>query len=99
MDDLSGFFGSLRVRYFGPRPLIEDGSVRSKASTTISALLGYEVMRGLKAQVEIFNVVNAQVSDIDYYYASRLPGEPPGGVDDIHLHPAQPLSARPSRSV
>src|SRR5262249_2813687 len=34
VDSLASFFGSLRVRYFGPRPLIEDGSVRSKASTT-----------------------------------------------------------------
>jgi hypothetical protein len=82
------------VRYFGPRPLIEDGSVSSKASTTLSALVGYELMRGLRAQVEILNILNAQVSDIDYYYASRLPGEPAGGVEDVHFHPTQPRSAR-----
>ena len=35
-----------------------------------------------------------QDSDIDYYYASRLPGEPAGGVDDIHFHPAAPRTAR-----
>jgi TonB dependent receptor/Carboxypeptidase regulatory-like domain/TonB-dependent Receptor Plug Domain len=94
VDSLANFSGSIRVRYFGPRSLVEDGSVTSKASTTLSALLGYELMRGLKAQVEVFNILNAQVSDIDYYYASRLPGEPAGGVDDIHFHPAQPRSAR-----
>jgi hypothetical protein len=94
VDGLGNFFGSLRVRYFGPRPLIEDGSVNSKASTTLSMLLGYELIRGLKAQVEIFNILNAQVSDIDYYYASRLPGEPADGVNDIHFHPTQPRSAR-----
>jgi len=94
VDGVSNFFVSLRVRYFGPRPLIEDGSVNSKASTTISALVGYEIMQGLRAQVEIFNLTNSKVSDIDYYYASRLPGEPPGGVDDIHFHPTQPVSAR-----
>lgn len=94
VDGLAGFFGSLRLRYFGPRPLIEDGSVSSKASTTLSALLGYELMRGLRVQVDVFNILNAQVSEIDYYYASRLPGESPGGVDDIHFHPTQPRSAR-----
>ena len=26
----SGWFGALRARYFGPRPLIEDDSVRSQ---------------------------------------------------------------------
>jgi hypothetical protein len=50
----------------------------------------------LRAQVEIFNLFDAKTSDIDYYYASRFPGEPAGGVDDVHFHPAQPRSARMS---
>ena len=37
---------------------------------------------------------NARDSDIDYFYTSRLPGEPAGGVDDIHFHPALPRTAR-----
>jgi len=31
---------------------------------------------------------------VDYYYASRLPGEPEGGINDIHTHPVSPRSAR-----
>jgi hypothetical protein len=42
----------------------------------------------------MFNLLDAKVSDIDYFYASRLPGEPASGVDDIHFHPALPRSAR-----
>lgn len=94
VDGLAGLFGSLHVRYFGPRPLIEDSSVRSNSSTTLNALLGYEIVRGLRAQIEVLNILNAKVSDIDYYYVSRLPGEPAAGVDDIHFHPTQPRSAR-----
>jgi hypothetical protein len=44
--------------------------------------------------LEAFNIFDARVSDIDYFYASRLPGEPAEGVEDIHLHPALPRSAR-----
>lgn len=33
-------------------------------------------------------------ADIDYFSVSRLPGEPTGGVEDIHAHPALPRSAR-----
>ena len=84
------------MRYFGSRPLIEDDSVRSGASTTVNMLAGYELLRGLRAQVEVFNLLDAKVSDIDYLYTSRLPGEPSGGVDDIHFHPTQPRSARVS---
>jgi outer membrane cobalamin receptor len=94
VDGLGDFFGSVRVRYFGPRPLLEDNSVRSEASTTVNALAGYELVRGLRAQVEVFNLFDAKASDIDYFYTSRLAGEPAGGVDDIHFHPTQPRSAR-----
>ncbi|MGH8532029.1 MAG: hypothetical protein ACREV1_04680 [Gammaproteobacteria bacterium] len=34
IDDLKG---GLRVRYFGPRPLIEDNSVRSASTTLLNA--------------------------------------------------------------
>lgn len=96
VDDISSLSGSVRLRYFGPRPLIEDGSVRSRASTTVNGVLGYELVHGLRAQVEVFNLLDAKVSDIDYFYSSRLPGEPAGGVDDLHFHPTQPRSARVS---
>jgi len=31
-------------------------------------------------------------SQIDYYYVSRLPGEPAEGVADRHFHPVEPLA-------
>jgi hypothetical protein len=37
---------------------------------------------------------SARDSDIEYFYASRLPGEPVDGVADIHLHPTLPRTAR-----
>jgi hypothetical protein len=42
----------------------------------------------------VFNLFDRQASDIDYYYASRLPGEAAGGVNDIHFHPVEPRSFR-----
>ena len=51
------------------------------------------------SQLDIFNLFNTKDSDIDYYYASRLPGEPSAGVDDIHFHPALPRTARLSLHV
>ena len=29
-------------------------------------------------------------SDIDYFYVSRLPGEPTAGIGDVHTHPTLP---------
>ena len=84
---LGGFSGEMRYRYFGPRPLLEDGSARSGASSLVSARLGYRVTPRVRLDVDVFNVLDAEVSDIDYFYTSRLPGEPAGGFDDVHFHP------------
>ena len=99
IDDLKGFFGGLRVRYFGPRPLIEDDSVRSASTTLLNADIGYKLRDDLRLGVEIFNLLDSEDSDIEYFYASRLPGEPAAGVDDIHFHPVEPRSARVTLSL
>ena len=49
--------------------------------------------------LDVFNLTNAKVSDIDYFYASRLPGEPAEGIEDIHTHPLEPFTVRASLSV
>ena len=94
VDSLRQAFGSIRWRYFGPRPLIADNAVRSKATSLVNLQAGYRVSPRARLALDVFNVLNVRDSDIDYFYASRLPGEPAGGVDDIHLHPALPRSAR-----
>ncbi len=90
-----GFFGSLRSRYFSPRPLIEDGSVDSKQNWEVSARIGYR-KNDWEVAVDCLNLLGRHDNDIEYYYASRLPGEPAGGVDDVHLHPAEPRTFRVS---
>ena len=37
---------------------------------------------------------HAMQNSVDYYYTSRLPGEPLQGVADIHTHPTLPRTAR-----
>ena len=88
------FFGSLRVRHFGPRPLIEDASVRSHASTIWNGEVGHRLSKTARLVVEVFNLFDAAVSDIDYFYVSRLQGEPSEGVADVHTHPALPRTIR-----
>ncbi|MGE0850779.1 MAG: TonB-dependent receptor [Hyphomicrobiaceae bacterium] len=88
-----GWFGGVRVRYFGPRPLIEDNSVRSSASTPVAARLGYKFEDGLIVWLDAFNLLDEKSRQIDYFYASRFAGEP-AGVDNIHFHPLEPRSVR-----
>ena len=48
--------------------------------------------------VDETGLIDEEDSDIQYFYTSRLPGEPPEGVDDIHFHPAEPRELRVSLS-
>lgn len=94
-----GLFGSVRVRHFGERPLVEDERVTSPQTTLINGELGYRLSDHLELAVEGFNLLDSEVSDIDYFYTSRLPGEPAEGVDDVHTHPALPRSTRATLRV
>lgn len=85
--------GGLRLRYFGSRPLIEDNSVRSSSSAIINTKLGYAVSKTMKLTAEILNLANREVSDVDYYYESRLRNEAASSFD-VHAHPAEPRTVR-----
>jgi outer membrane receptor protein involved in Fe transport len=88
------WFGQLQLRFFGPRPLVEDNSVRSKATTLAYLRVGYRLRKSTRLALDVYNLFDRKASDIDYSYASRLPGEPAAGVDDIHFHPVEPRTFR-----
>jgi outer membrane receptor protein involved in Fe transport len=88
-----GFSASLRLRHFGAAPLIEDDSVRSHPTTLVN-FGGYYTTGRVRLGVDLLNLFDAKDADISYYYASRLPGEAEGGVDDLHIHPVEPRQVR-----
>ncbi len=92
-DSGAQWSGGLRLRYFGPRPLIEDNSIRTKSSTIVNLQTGYKFNKRVKLTLDVLNLFDARVSDIDYWYDSQLMGEP-APVSDIHTHPAEPRSLR-----
>jgi outer membrane receptor protein involved in Fe transport len=93
-----GVFAGVRLRHFGPRPLIEDGSVKSKATSIINGETGYKFSDRVRLVAEAYNLFNAEVSDIDYFFESQLRGEA-APVEDIHFHAAIPRSGRVSLRV
>lgn len=94
VNDLGRWYGGLEFRYFGPRPLIEDNTVRSNSTALAYGRVGYKIDNKTKLTLDVFNLFNRQASDIDYYYSSRLRAEPSGGVEDIHFHPVEPRTVR-----
>jgi hypothetical protein len=94
LNDGKRAFGSLRLRYFGSRTLTEDGRVRAAPTRLLNGQAGVRLGPRTDLVLDAFNLLNREASDIDYFYGSRLPGEPAAGVDDIHTHPTLPRTLR-----
>ena len=94
MRNLGPWSGSLGIRYIGAAPLIEDNSVRSNASVTANLRVNRKVSNDLDVALDVLNLTDRKNNDISYYYTSRVAGEPLGGVDGVHVHPAEPRTIR-----
>ncbi len=91
----TGPFATLRARYFSARPLTGDGKIESQDAFQLNARVGYRKERW-EVALEALNLLDADDNDIEYYYASRLPGEAMGGIEDHHIHPMEPRQLRVS---
>ena len=83
-----------KLRHFGSAPLIEDNSVQSDATTLVN-IGGYYDLGRLRFGAEVFNLFDAEDSDITYFYESQLRGEA-NSVEDRHFHPVEPRQLRVS---
>ena len=90
-------FGSLRARYFGPRPLTEDyADIRARESLQVNARVGYR-RKNWEVALECLNLLNRADNDIAYSYESQLTTDPGGvPVEDRHVHPIEPRMLRVS---
>ncbi|HEY6863102.1 MAG TPA: TonB-dependent receptor [Burkholderiales bacterium] len=93
LNDIGRWSYTAHLRYFGPRPLVEDNSVRSPSSTLVSLRTSYRIDPRFRINFDVLNLLNRKVDDIDYFYASQLRNES-APVNDIHFHPAEPRSFR-----
>ena len=88
-----GWFGALRVRYVDGAPLIEDGSVTAHSATLAHLSLGW-AGRHYALRADVLNLFDSDDRDIEYFYASRLEGEPLEGIEDRHFHRFEPRQVR-----
>ncbi len=92
LRELGPWSASLQWRYLGTGALIEDNSVRSKSSLTTNLRVSRSFGPKVETTLDVFNLFDRQVNDIQYYYESQLPNQPP--MADRHVHPAEPRTLR-----
>ncbi len=93
-----GWMASAQLKHFGKYPLIEDRSVESDGSTIVNLRVGRQ-WRRIGLHLDVLNALDSDDHDVDYFYASRLQGEPLDGVEDLHYHVFPKRSVRLSMQV
>jgi outer membrane receptor protein involved in Fe transport len=80
IPNLGPWTASVFGRYFGPRDLIEDGSIQSNSTTAFNLQATYSISTKTRVRFDVFNLFDAKDNDITYYYtASRRAGSGCGG--------------------
>jgi TonB dependent receptor len=101
--DRPAFAASLRLRYFGPRNLIEDGTQSSRPTTLLNGQFTAKLAHGRRLTVDVFNILGANADDTTYSYSSWTKADAANaalvsaaavnpalggtGVNDLHFHP------------
>ena len=90
-----GLSSQLQMTYLGVRNLTEDRTVKAPSWTVFDLTERYQLPIKLShGRLEAFmfvqNLFDSSWEGATYAFNSRLPGEPAGGVQDIHFVPGNP---------
>ncbi len=107
LHDYKGFTVSLRLRYFGPRPLTSDGIYTSPATALVNLGASYAFKKNWRISGEVLNLLNRRDHDVDYAYVSQITPAPPGlsptqvaafvnsnAAFTRVMHPVEPIQVR-----
>jgi outer membrane receptor protein involved in Fe transport len=86
-----GLSSSLEVRYLGDRFADEERQQTARGYTLLSSTTRYRY-KNFEAFFTVENLANVQWREAQFFLTSRLPGEPAGGVPDVHFTPGSPRS-------
>jgi outer membrane receptor protein involved in Fe transport len=72
LQDYKRFSASLRLRYFGPRPLTSDAIYTSPSTTLVNLGANYKITKSWTLWGEVLNLFNRRDHDVDYAYVSQI---------------------------
>lgn len=86
-----GLEAALAGRYLGDRAANEERTATARGYTLFDFTTRYRY-RAWEAFLSIENLLDTQFREGQLFFTSRVPGEPAGGVPDIHFTPGTPRS-------
>jgi outer membrane receptor for monomeric catechols len=84
-----GLSASATMRYVGDRYADESRQQTARGYTLFDLSARYRY-KSVEAFLSVENVANSRWREAQFFFDSRLPGEPAGGVPDIHFTPGNP---------
>lgn len=84
---------AVRVRHLGPHALTEDGNSMGEATTLVNVRAGL-TFRRVELFADLLNLFDSRAHDVDYFYATRLPGEPAEGIEGFNSRVVEPRQLR-----
>jgi len=72
LQDYRGLSASLRLRYFGPRPLTSDALYTSPSTALVNLGASYRFSKNWSIVGEVLNLLNRRDHDVDYAYVSQI---------------------------
>jgi outer membrane receptor protein involved in Fe transport len=93
VQSYKGFWGSLRLRAFGPRNLTSDAIYRSSSTILVNAEVGYHFNEKWRVSAQLLNLFNRYDHDIDYAYIYRITPAASAAFGDV-MHPTEPFQLR-----
>jgi len=84
-----GLAASVGMRHLGDRFADADRHQTARGYTLFEATARYR-WKAFEAFASIENLTNVEWREAQFFFTSRLPGEPAGGVPDIHFTPGNP---------
>jgi outer membrane receptor protein involved in Fe transport len=63
---------SMRLRYFGPRPLTSDALYQSPSTTLVNLGANYQLNKNWSLAGDVLNLFNRRDHDVDYAYVSQI---------------------------
>lgn len=94
VKDMGSWSGGLEYRYLGTFPVTPDNSIQGKGYGEWNLDIAYVLDDNWKFGLGLYNALDTHANAAEFYYYDRLPGEPAGGVGDLHVHPLEPRSVR-----
>lgn len=91
----NGFSASLKARYLHDRPALEDNSIVAKGYLIMDFNLGYKHNQ-VSWNLAIENLLNSDWEETQFATQSRLAGEGPEGLEEIHFTPGTPFFLKAS---